>query len=143
MKNTIVKWSLICFGLIILAFILTNPSNTAYTEYLVSKGYRLESSKVQISSPNFEYTRDEYECKPFWGRINSFLILSTFEYQNDSVFMLPEKPVIKTMTHQEQEEAKAYNAKRLVRFFHITKKHMGMLTKFSESKSKVEEFKVD
>lgn len=141
MKNRIAKWSLIFLGLIIIAFILTNPSNTAYTEYLMSKGYRIESYKVQISSPKFAFTRDEYECKPFWGRLNSFLILSTFEYQIDSVFILPEKPVKKTMTQQEQIEVKAYNSQRLPKYFHITKKHMGLLSKFYETEATWEEFK--
>ena len=141
MKNAIAKWSLIFPGLIILAFILSNPSNNSYTDYLRSKGYKLESSLVQIKSSHFDYARDEYECKPFWGKLNSFLILSTFEYQIDSVFILPEKPLDKTMTPKEQEEVKAYNAQRLPKYFHITKKHMGLLSKFYETETVQEEFK--
>ncbi len=141
MKNAIAIWSLIFLVLIILAFILTNPSNNSYTDYLRSKGYRLESYKVLINSAHFEYARDEYECKPFWGKLDSFLILSTFEYQIDSVFILPEKPVDKTMTPNEKEEVKTYNAQRLPKYFHITVKHMGLLSKFFETKTTREEFK--
>lgn len=143
MKKKITQWSLISAGVIFLILLLTNPSNKSYTEYIISNGYKTESYKVQIHSPEAGFISDEYECKPFWGEKNSFLILSTYEYQVDSVFIEPEKLIDPKMTPMEKEEVKIYNANRSPKYYHIAKNHIGFLTKFYETKSTVEEFKVN
>jgi hypothetical protein len=143
MKKQITLGALFFLGVVILGLLLSNPSNKSYTDYLKSKGYKLESYKVQIHSPDAGYLSDEYECKPFWGKMNSFLILSSCEYQVDSVFIQPERRIDKAMTINEREELKEYNAQHGPRYYHITKNHIGILSKFYETKSTVDEFKVN
>lgn len=143
MKKKLTLWGLILLGAIILALSITNPSDKSYSAYIISKGYITESYRVQIHSPEAGMIADEYECKPFWGKQNSFLILSTFEYQVDSVYIAPEKQTEPSMTIKEKEEVIAYNANRIPKYYHITKKHMGILSKFYETRSTIEEFKVN
>jgi len=83
MKKKVKKWGLTCLVGIILLLILTNPSNTQYTEFLKSKGFKLEiyyPDYGESPGPYYENGKKPY-FEPFWGKRFNYFIFSTYSYQ--------------------------------------------------------------
>jgi hypothetical protein len=83
MRNLATKWGLISIGAILALLALTNPSNKSYTEYLRTNRYKTEPYSYKT-----EYLA-EYECSPFYGKRNNYILFSTFKYEVDTQFIAP------------------------------------------------------
>ena len=83
MKKKIITKILWGFAGIVIILILTNPSNTAYTEYLKSNGFKTETyypeshpgGAGRVDAPEISY-------KPYWGKRINYLIFTTFKYND-------------------------------------------------------------